>query len=121
MGLELFFAAAIACTDLGPIQGREYEVSRITNLGQYMIFRRFDFDGDGHADLMTGHRILADEFQMREYIDLAKKGDLKNVLAEPQPLFYWLDVTGKDSWDRIYVDIAGNGRCDLYASQDRTS
>ena len=86
-----------------------------------MIFRRFDFTGDGKADVMTGHRILADEFKMEEYIDQAEKGELKNVLAESQPLFYWVDITGKDSWDRLYVDKEGTGRCELYASQDRTA
>jgi hypothetical protein len=116
---DLFFAAVIACSDLGPMEDSKYMITQIINLQQYMVFRRWDWDGDGHADVMTGHKILTDD--MGTLIEEAKKGILENVKVRPEPVFYWLDVTGRDAWDRIYVDIYGTGRCELYASQDRTS
>lgn len=105
---------AVACVGLanGPEMNN---LNNITKLSHRMVYRRWDTTGDGRADLMTAHRIP--ENLIESYRERYNKGETFDVVAAKRPLYWWVDSTGRDSWDRIYLDENGDGHCTLYASR----
>lgn len=117
---SLVLSVVVACTSLTSINvsvaKSQYLLDQTFVLSQGVVYRRWDQNLDKKADFMTVH-IIAPEM-LEEYKRAYQKGDKFNVEFFRRPTWYWIDVTGRDSWDRIYLDDQDNGQCTLYASKD---
>lgn len=117
LSVSMLLSTVIACSSLIPFNPGEresqYLVDQTVFLSQGAIYRRWDLTHDGRADVMTVHVI--DPTQLERYKQLQEAGETFDVHFATLPLFYWVDITGKDSWDAIYVDENENGTCRLYA------
>lgn len=121
----LILAAAISCNSLVPLELIEdnsgdrspYLRHVIVELRTGEVLKRWDLTRNGKADVMTSHMINPEKLEA--YRQLAQRGiPVNSVESEILPYFYWVDITGQDSWDRIYVDKERDGTCELYARQD---
>jgi len=116
-------AVTIACSTLVPdallldLNPTKYSRPSIINLHTGNVYKRWDLNRDGKADVMTSHPI--NPAKLPVYRQLAQKGVKVNAVEiSTRPQFYWVNITGHNEWDRIYIDKQSNGRCTLYAAQD---
>lgn len=122
--LELVLSTTVLCHTLLPgsvlKQPETYQVGKaLVHLSGGVVYRKWDLDLDGHADVMTTH--LIDPTQLERYKQLSLEGTNYDLQFTFRPTLYWIDFTGHDSWDRIYIDREDNGRCELYASKDQAT
>lgn len=124
MIVESILAGTVMCSSLLPINPGAVESKHllgksITSLSDGVVYRKWDLNLDGRADIMTTH--LIDPTQLERYRQLNAEGTEYDVHFSQRPTLYWVDLTGKDSWDRIYIDRQDNGRCTVYANKDKTA
>lgn len=112
--------SVVLCTTILPLNPGVVESPYIHSqqavLSHGFVYRRWDLDLDKHPDVMTVHQI--DVTQLEYYKHLHKQGTPFDITFETRPIFYWVDMTGSDSWDRIYMDLHVTGKCQLYATKE---
>lgn len=64
--------------------------------GVGLVFREYDLDGDGRPDFMTATQVDVQ----------GPTGALR-----PTPLFYWIDLNADATYDQVWIDQGGQGRC----------
>lgn len=121
MILESLASIIISCSSLVPgdpgVKESKYLLDQTAILSHGAVYRRWDLTLDGRADVMTVH--LIDPTQLERYKQLLKEGVKFDVVFFKNPKFYWIDITGADSWDRIYIDENYDGKCRLYAQKEQ--
>lgn len=122
MILETAFFTTVLCSSLLPggimLQPDTYQIGKtLAHLSGGVVYRKWDLNLDGRADVMTTHMI--DPTQLERYKQLNAEGTKYDIRFGTRPKLYWVDLTGKDSWDRIYIDRGDNGRCEIYARKDQ--
>jgi hypothetical protein len=65
--------------------------------GVGLVFREYDLDGDGRPEFMTATQFDA-------------QGPTSGM--QPMPLFYWIDLNSDATYDQVWIDRGGQGRCD---------
>lgn len=77
-----------------PVEDAEVESA---DYGVGLVFREYDLDGDGRPEFMTATQFDA-------------QGPTSSM--QPKPLFYWIDLNSDATYDQVWIDQAGQGRCD---------
>jgi hypothetical protein len=88
-----------ACAQM-PVEPMEEADVEFADYGAGLVFREYDLDGDGHPDFMTARQIDA----MTQ--SLSADG------IQTHPLFYWIDLNSDARYDQVWIDRAGQGRCE---------
>lgn len=65
--------------------------------GVGLLFREYDLDGDGRSEFMTATQFDA-------------QGPTGAIQAKP--LFYWIDLNADATYDQVWIDQGGEGRCE---------
>ena len=79
-----------------PFEDADYQS---TDYAVGLLFREYDLDGDGRYDFMTARQI---ERISHQAIPESR---------DASPLFYWVDLDFNASYDQIWIDQGGQGRC----------
>ncbi len=80
-----------------PIEAVEDADVEFADYGVGLIFREYDLDGDGRPEFMTATQFDA-------------QGPTGSRHAKP--LFYWIDLNADATYDQVWIDRGGQGRCD---------
>ena len=91
-----------ACAQI-PTEPTEEADSEFADYGAGLVFREYDLDGDGHPDFMTARQIDA----MSQSLPATTIDGI-----QPPPLFYWIDLNSDSRYDQVWIDRAGQGRCE---------
>lgn len=91
-----------ACAQM-PIEPMEEADLEFADYGAGLVFREYDLDGDGHPDFMTARQIDA----MSQSLPATTIDGI-----QPPPLFYWIDLNSDSRYDQVWIDRAGQGRCE---------
>lgn len=86
-----------------PAEPVEEGEGQFSDYGVGLVFREYDLDGDGRPDFMTGRQIDA---LSQSLPDAQMSG------SEVRPLFYWIDLNSDSTYDQVWIDRGGAGRCD---------
>jgi hypothetical protein len=85
-----------ACAAI-PIEAVQEADIESADYGVGLLFREYDLDGDGRPEFMTATQFDA-------------QGPTGAIQAKP--LFYWIDLNADASYDQVWIDQGGEGRCD---------
>jgi hypothetical protein len=85
-----------ACAAI-PLEAVEDADVESADYGVGLIFREYDLDGDGRPEFMTATQFDA-------------QGLTSAIQAKP--LFYWIDLNADATYDQVWIDQGGQGRCD---------
>ena len=85
---------ACAAIPSEPVEDPEVESA---DYGVGLVFREYDLDGDGRPEIMTATQLDA-------------QGPTGAMRAKP--LFYWIDLNADATYDQVWIDQGGQGRCD---------
>ena len=75
-----------------------------------LLFLEYDLNGDGRSDFMTARQI--------EKISQTLSND-RYTEEDTSPLFYWVDLDANSSYDQLWIDQGGHGRCEDIVPYDR--